>query len=157
MSLIEFKNLPDTSTPLTADNLNNNFEYLDDKIPSVLNTQNNSTTDAYSCDYLNDCETYSTNEVKTNKTWIDNKPIYRRVFTLNTPILLNASWQNIFSIEGLNIEAITKLETLNNNDIAWNGTISRIHSNNLQLYYIGVGGAEWYVGKVILEYTKTTA
>ena len=25
-------------------------------------------------------DTYSTNEIKTNKVWIDNKPIYRKVF-----------------------------------------------------------------------------
>ena len=30
MSLITFKNLPDTTTPLTAENLNNNFDYLND-------------------------------------------------------------------------------------------------------------------------------
>jgi len=31
MALIEFKDLPDTTTPLTAENLNNNFEYLNEK------------------------------------------------------------------------------------------------------------------------------
>ena len=100
-------------------------------------------------------ETYSTDEVKTGDTWIDGKPIYRKVFTLTTPILLNASWQNVVDISGMNIEAITDLRTLSNNDIAWNGTISKISNNNLQLYYIGVGGAEWYVKTIILEYTKS--
>ena len=28
MALIEFKDLPDTSTPITADNLNNNFQHF---------------------------------------------------------------------------------------------------------------------------------
>ena len=81
MALIEFKNLPDTSTPITAQNLNNNFNYLDGEIPDVLNTQSNSTTDTYSCDYANGCNTYSTNEINTGKTWIDSKPIYRKVIT----------------------------------------------------------------------------
>ena len=36
MALIEFKNLPDTSTPLTAENLNNNFEYLDNKFTNSI-------------------------------------------------------------------------------------------------------------------------
>lgn len=36
MALIEFKNLPDTSTPLTAENLNNNFNELN-KINSNRN------------------------------------------------------------------------------------------------------------------------
>ena len=42
MSLVTFKDLPDTSTPLTSSNLNNNFEYLDDKIDDnqiATNTQ----------------------------------------------------------------------------------------------------------------------
>lgn len=33
--MITFKNLPDTSTPLSADNLNENFEELDEKITSL--------------------------------------------------------------------------------------------------------------------------
>ena len=32
MALIEFKDLPDTTTPLNADNLNNNFNELDNKL-----------------------------------------------------------------------------------------------------------------------------
>ena len=39
MALLEFKNLPDTSTPLTAENLNNNFEYLDDKMSNFLKVE----------------------------------------------------------------------------------------------------------------------
>ena len=35
MALIEFKNLPDMSTPLNAENLNNNFSELENKIDKV--------------------------------------------------------------------------------------------------------------------------
>lgn len=35
MNLIEFKNLPDTSTPLNADNLNNNFNELKNSITNL--------------------------------------------------------------------------------------------------------------------------
>ena len=35
MALIEFKNLPDTSTPLNAENLNNNFNDLKNKIENI--------------------------------------------------------------------------------------------------------------------------
>lgn len=31
-------------------------------------------------------DTYSTNEVKTNKVWIDNKPVYRKVLVVNQTI-----------------------------------------------------------------------
>ena len=54
MALIEFKNLPDTSTPLSAENLNNNFNELNNR------------------------GIYSTEE-KVVGTWIDGKPIYRKV------------------------------------------------------------------------------
>jgi hypothetical protein len=45
MALIEFKDLPDTTTPLTADNLNNNFGELDDRLEvteSGVSTMGNS-------------------------------------------------------------------------------------------------------------------
>lgn len=44
-------------------------------------------------DYMSDKQTsgdytdiYSTSEVKTNKVWIDNKPIYRRILTVSTNV-----------------------------------------------------------------------
>lgn len=49
----------------------------------VVDGYSTSTTDSYSCNYVNNevKDVYSTDEVKTNKVWIDNKPIYRKVFT----------------------------------------------------------------------------
>jgi len=51
----------------------------------VENSYSTSQTNAYSCDYLNDCETYSTSEVKTNKVWINGEPIYRKVVNGTLP------------------------------------------------------------------------
>lgn len=62
MDLIEFKDLPDTSTPINAENLNNNFNKLKDNIYEI----------------------YSTEEVKTCSTWIDGKPIYRKVIEIDS-------------------------------------------------------------------------
>lgn len=39
-------------------------------------------TNASDIQKIKDAEVYSTNEVKTNKIWIDGKPIYRKVFDL---------------------------------------------------------------------------
>ena len=39
-------------------------------------------TNASDIQKINDAEVYSTNEIKTNKIWIDGKPIYRKVFDL---------------------------------------------------------------------------
>jgi hypothetical protein len=49
----------------------------------VVNNENNSQLNAYSCDYVNNKvkDVYSTDEVKTNKIWIDGKPIYRKTYT----------------------------------------------------------------------------
>ena len=60
MALIEFKNLPDTTTPITAENLNYNFNELNNNFNE-----------------LNDRNVYSTEE-KVIGTWIDGKPIYRK-------------------------------------------------------------------------------
>lgn len=51
---------------------------LDNKI---VNTYSESQTDTYSCDYINKNTSYSTSETNTRKTWIDGKPIYRKVIS----------------------------------------------------------------------------
>ena len=45
-------------------------------------TKTTSTTDTYSCDYVNNLNTYSTSEEIVVGTWIDGKPIYRKVIYL---------------------------------------------------------------------------
>lgn len=55
------------------------------EVPTTAEVQNaysTSQTDTYSCDYINNNDAYSTSEVKTNKRWIDGRPIYRRTITL---------------------------------------------------------------------------
>ena len=41
MSLVEFKNLPDTTTPINAANLNNNFNELNSQISAAASAINN--------------------------------------------------------------------------------------------------------------------
>ena len=48
---------------------------------SIVNGYSTSTQDGYSCDYINDINTYSTSETDTGKRWIDGKKIYRKTFT----------------------------------------------------------------------------
>ena len=50
-------------------------------VANVSTIETNSDTDTYSCNYINSMDKYSTNEVKTNKVWIDGKPIYRKIVT----------------------------------------------------------------------------
>lgn len=47
-------------------------------VGTVSNSYSGSTTDTYSCDYVNDLNTYSTTEQVVG-IWINGKPIYRKV------------------------------------------------------------------------------
>lgn len=51
-------------------------------------------------------DTYSTEEVKTNKVWIDGKPIYRKVFKGTSTTQRGVS----ISFSGLNLETLTHVE-----------------------------------------------
>lgn len=48
---------------------------------NIVNAYSESQNSTYSCDYVNNMMSYSTNEINTGKIWIDGKPIYRKVFT----------------------------------------------------------------------------
>ena len=96
MALKEFKDYPNTETPIDAGNLNFNFSELDQKIDDEVtnNTQIDYTTDgnAVKCGYQIDgkdvyvkrifCETFPNN---TNKTW---------------PIGIDLSKNTIIKVEG---------------------------------------------------------
>ena len=45
----------------------------------VVNGYSTSSRDSYSCNYVNNINTYSNDEIRIG-TWIDGKPIYRKVF-----------------------------------------------------------------------------
>ena len=53
-------------------------------VADVSTTTTTSDTDTYSCNYINSMDKYSTNEIKTNKIWIDGKPIYRKVLSYSS-------------------------------------------------------------------------
>ena len=80
---------------------------------TIVDGYSESTQDGYSCNYVNNLETYSTNETRTG-TWIDGKPVYRKVYQLTTPSTEN-SWMPL-GTTGVNIDTIinfygTVLET----------------------------------------------
>ena len=65
------------------------FEYLSNgkSGSDITDNYSESTKIGYSANYVNNIikDVYSTTEVKTNKVWINNKPIYRRIFRLTSP------------------------------------------------------------------------
>lgn len=66
---------------------------------SVKDAYSTSTTYTYSCNYVNGLETYSTDETRVG-TWIDGKPIYRKVLTGTLP---TGSGENTFNFSGISI------------------------------------------------------
>ena len=71
----------------------------------ILNIISNSDKDTYSCDYINNCISYSTDETFTGKYWIDDKPIYRKVVILHDYGTLANN--KIVSVEINNIDTLT--------------------------------------------------
>lgn len=108
-------------------------------------------------------EVYSTDEVKTNKIWIDGKPIYRRVINSTCPSN-SSTWTTISS--NLNADEILSYTgyvefSASEHKLLANGTSQFTYfqlnktSHELQIATIDDG----FFGKpikVIIEYTKTT-
>ena len=108
-------------------------------------------------------ENYLTSEVQTNKTWIDDKPIYRKVYQFTTPSIEN-SWTPL-GTTGVNIDTVinfygTVLETSTRkyNSINFGEGSYYVHTavyagNNrgIQMIQKGWGSLPCIV---IIEYTK---
>lgn len=106
---------------------------------------------------------YSTTETKTNKVWIDGKPIYRKVIVKT----ITRSGNNIFSLSSVGLENIDKyvtLKSISNGDpinedyYTTNADLLRTLINHNGLY-IQLGTSYPSVPCLIytiVEYTKTT-
>lgn len=108
-------------------------------------------------------DTYSTEEVKTNKVWIDGKQIYRKVLTGTLP---TGSGENVFTIPNakiINFNGIIKATY----DQWW--TIPTIYSNDGYRIYTYISGDRTQLKvdcggyfdtnsqyEIIIYYTKTT-
>lgn len=122
-----------------------------------------STTNAPSVRAVNEglLDSYSTNEVKTNKKWINGKPIYRKVFTGTTPSTNYTKFVDIPNLEKL----VQGWGTVN---ISGNDTtipFVNLINNKYFYFYASSDGiythfsADTYGNKpfvFIAEYTKTT-
>lgn len=126
----------------------------------VVNTYSDSENNAYSCDYMNELNTYKTTEQRIG-TWIDGKPIYRKVlqYTYST----TGTHQE--SLSSLNIDTITSYNwnclvnntyIINAYDFQDNNAKCNLFFDKNKIYM--VNGTTWTSAKftLILEYTKTT-
>lgn len=134
---------------VTANNMN--------EIKSVVNgacTQvDTNTTDITN---LQNGEIYSTNEVKTNKIWIDNKPIYRKVFNLGS---MSANQTKSQSIVGIGIETVVSSRGFLNSSSFLNLGLD-FYNTDFNYIYVDTTSINVKTGYaadnvyVILEYTK---
>ena len=108
---------------------------------------------------------YSTNEVKTNKVWIDGKPIYRKCGTVtidtNSEILLDSILKSSYvdnvidsritlTYYGLKVVAIGYIPVNEKISIGVGSSGLALRPNTLSLPDI-TGSSQW-----VIEYTKTT-
>lgn len=116
-------------------------------------------------------EVYSTDEVETNKVWIDGKKIYSKSFIMTTGLSCNANvWTNVknnFSGLGDTCANIDSLVTVdytntypNNNSplrqkLTADALVHYPSANDLSLYFFASQNLK--VGSLLtIEYTKTT-
>ena len=128
----------------------------------VVNEYDTSTGNTYSCDFINDCNNYSTSEVNTGKKWIDGKDIYRKV--IDTGSITSAGTKNV-AHNITNLDKIISFSgySLRNNDNLFRPMFYTESQAQLQVYadttnvriYTSWNPAvdESYV---ILEYTKSS-
>ena len=136
-------------------------------VPEIKNTKSNRTTGAYSCKYIDDCNTYSTTEVNTGKTWIDSKPIYRKVITGTSPSAVNTD--TVIGNIGASIDTIIKFDAFI--DLQQYGIVplpqalATTNHNNIFIADKSTGSISMYVENLVyrnnavnitVEYTKTT-
>ena len=131
---------------------------------SIVNTKNNSTEDGYSCDYINKLVDYSTTEINTGKTWIDGKPIYRKVIQVSGhPATIVHNISNLDKVIGLSgyilrSESVVVNMSLPHIDtnVAYVVDVNYYDVTNINMIY-GNTIITSITGLVlVLEYTKTT-
>lgn len=163
-----WKDLPDTSTPITADKLNNlenGVEYLfENGVGSGVNVntvKTESDTDTYSCNYLNNAikEVCSTEETVVGT--YNGKTLYRKILGKLGKISLNEA--KVFDISDLKIDEIVNYKGF----IHYKDDPNIIYKTCLEMntYYLFPSeNAIVYDcdkipiddGEMTIEYTKTT-
>lgn len=151
---------------VTSNDMNEIKSVVNTNYGEVGNITNLNTTDKTSIvsaiNELKDAEVYSTSEVKTNKIWIDNKPIYRIVYQVSNLVAGNNYFGDTTGIEeyingyGIihrsngNHYFISSYQTTNA-FVAIGMDNSTYHKFNL---VIGNGVSDITDAYVVIEYTK---
>ena len=162
MEKINFKNKGETGAiPINANNLNLMQTNVENSFKSSMT---NSDTDTYSCNYVNNLNTYSTTETKIGK-WM-NKDLYRkvvvivglRVDTIQSTNYGIESVDQIFIENAFGVADYGRVVTLPL--VGYNGNLTdkcdiwlEKSEGVIKMYSNGGWGADWRF-YVILNYTK---
>lgn len=135
-------------------------------VASVSTTTTTSDTDTYSCNYINSMDKYSTSELKTNKVWIDGKPIYRKCITLtNVYTGYVGHYHGISNVDNLismvgTIEYDDKIQYIPNvvcdNTTGYGAGFVDFKKSGTFYTLFGTSISTTNTVHVIFEYTKTT-
>lgn len=127
---------------------------------SLSNVYGTSNENGYTQEYINNLETYSTDEIRIG-TWIDGKPLYRKVIestNISSDMRLNISDLdliiNVYGTAIRNPGSYYNLPRLNKSNI--NGQIGFYYTNNELHIEIGTDVTNVTKIIVVIEYTKTT-
>ena len=133
---------------------------------SISNVYGTSQSNGYSQDYINKINTYSTDEVRCG-TWIDGRPIYRKVFTGLNGLPSSASQKSWGStVTGLNnVDNVINIRGFASNGIWLNAIRPNGVANCIGLWYdldnqsikveVGTNRSSLTL-TVIMEYTKSS-
>lgn len=100
-------------------------------------------------------ETYSTDEVKTNKIWIDGKPIYRKVVNMGN--LPNNSGKSVtHGLSNFVIITINGSATNGSTHIGISGFNDEVYISNTNVIWNTKANRSSFTAYVVLEYIKTT-
>lgn len=142
--------------------LKNNIE-----LPLALNNYSESTENTYNCDYINNLNVYSSDEIKAG-TWF-GKPLYRKVVTTNELLSGNSTIEVLHNIKNIDISWIDNANSFFRTNsglsyslpmIGYDGNTtdkSYAYMDKTKVYIFSNGS--WSTGwqKVVtLLYTKTT-
>lgn len=167
----DWKDYPDTTTPINSTRLN----HMEDGISAALTEENitndindtneNAVVNAKTTkDYVDEKNTYSTDE-KIVGTWIDGKPIYRKVINTITGDKFSA-WKTILSevdkvvrYNGFVYETETDIKVLPYAGGLDGGSLIWFHVNATSHVFQEAHSDDMFNSKemtIIVEYTKTT-
>ena len=109
-------------------------------------------------DYVDNSNSYSTEEIKTGGTWIDGKPIYRKVVNVGT--LPDKTSKNVqHNIQ--NLDKVLEIKLVANDGISsivcnFGGKEMGVYIDAANVIITSGDNFTGYSGYAIIEYTKTT-